>query len=84
MARLIDDLLALSRVTRGELNRGETHLSSLARSVFSRLQRANPDRRVDVVVADGIVADCDDRLLTIVFENLIGNAWKFTSPTSSG
>jgi light-regulated signal transduction histidine kinase (bacteriophytochrome) len=68
----------LSRVTRGELNRGETHLSSLARSVFSRLQRATPDRKVDVVVADGIVADCDDRLLTIVLENLIGNAWKFT------
>jgi light-regulated signal transduction histidine kinase (bacteriophytochrome) len=79
MARLIDDLLALSRVTRGELNRAETHLSSLARSVLSRLQRANPDRKVDVVVADGIVADCDDRLLTIVLENLIGNAWKFTS-----
>jgi two-component system NtrC family sensor kinase len=78
MARLIDDLLALSRVTRGELNRCETHFSSLARSVFSRLQRANPDRKVDVVVADGIVVDCDDRLLTIVLENLIGNAWKFT------
>jgi light-regulated signal transduction histidine kinase (bacteriophytochrome) len=79
MARLIDDLLALSRVTRGELNRGETHVSSLARSIVSRLQRENPDRKVDVVVADGIVADCDDRLLTIVLENLIGNAWKFTS-----
>jgi signal transduction histidine kinase len=78
MARLIDDLLALSRVTRGELKRGETHVSSLARSVVSRLQRANPDRKVDIVVADGIVADCDDRLLTIVLENLIGNAWKFT------
>ena len=82
MARLIDDLLALSRVTRGELNRGETHVSSLARSVFSRLQRANPDRKVDVVVVDGMVADCDDRLLTIVLENLIGNAWKFTSKRS--
>jgi light-regulated signal transduction histidine kinase (bacteriophytochrome) len=72
----------LSRVTRGELNRGETHVSSLARSVFSRLQRANPDRKVDVVVVDGMVADCDDRLLTIVLENLIGNAWKFTSKRS--
>ena len=79
MARLIDDLLGLSRVTRGEMKRGETHVSSLARSVVSRLERANPDRKVAVVVADGIVADCDDRLLTIVLENLIGNAWKFTS-----
>jgi len=78
MARLIDDLLALSRVTRGELDRAETDLSSIARSVASRLARAAPRRPVELVVADGLVADCDDRLLTIVFENLLGNAWKFT------
>jgi two-component system, NtrC family, sensor kinase len=78
MARLIDDLLALSRVTRGELDRAETDVSSIARGVASRLAKASPDRRVDVVVADGLVADCDHRLLTIAFENLIGNAWKFT------
>ena len=78
MARLIDDLLALSRVTRGELDRTETDVSSIAHGVVARLARASPDRRVDVLVADGLIADCDHRLLTIVFENLIGNAWKFT------
>jgi two-component system, NtrC family, sensor kinase len=78
MARLIDDLLALSRVTRSVLERAQTDISSMARGVAARLERSSPDRKVDIVVADGLLADCDYRLLTIAFENLIGNAWKFT------
>jgi light-regulated signal transduction histidine kinase (bacteriophytochrome) len=78
MARLIDDLLALSRVTRGEVERDDTDLGSIAKSVAARLARANPDRNVELVMPERLVADCDPRLLTIVFENLIGNAWKFT------
>jgi two-component system, NtrC family, sensor kinase len=83
MARLIDDLLALSRVTRAELDRGETDLSSIARSVAERLARAAPDRQVELLLVDRLVANCDGRLLTIVFENLIGNAWKFTGKRSN-
>jgi two-component system, NtrC family, sensor kinase len=82
MARLIDDLLALSRVTRAELDRAETDLSSIARGVAERLARASPDRQVELVVVDDLVANCDDRLLTVAFENLIGNAWKFTGKRS--
>jgi DNA-binding response OmpR family regulator len=78
MARLIDDLLALSRVTRGEVERDDADLSSIARSVTSRLTRANPERAVEFVIPGELVVNCDPRLLTIVFENLIGNAWKFT------
>ncbi len=78
MARLIDDLLALSRVTRSALERSETDLGAIARGVVARLTTAFPDRKIDVLLADGIVADCDCRLLTVVLENLIGNAWKFT------
>ena len=78
MARLIDDLLALSRVTRAPLDRAEADISSIARGVTSRLARSWPDRRVEVVVAEHMVGDCDHHLLTIVFENLLGNAWKFT------
>lgn len=78
MAHLIDDLLALSRVTRGELDRSETDISSLARAIASRLAATTPRRNVEVTVANDLVAKCDDRLLGIALENLIGNAWKFT------
>jgi signal transduction histidine kinase len=78
MARLIDDLLGLSRVTRGEFRRAPSDLSGIARAVVARLARAAPDRNVEVVIADGLAADGDERLLTIALENLLGNAWKFT------
>jgi len=78
MAELIDDLLKLSRVTRSEFRQESSDLSSLARGVLAQLQRAEPDRQVEAVVADGIVVQGDSRLLKIALENLLGNAWKFT------
>jgi light-regulated signal transduction histidine kinase (bacteriophytochrome) len=78
MGRLIDDLLALSRVTRAELSREPVDLSGLAQSVAAQLQRAQPDRRVDIVIAAGMAVDADARLLRVALENLLGNAWKFT------
>jgi two-component system NtrC family sensor kinase len=79
MSRLIDDLLALSRIARSDFRRAPVNLSAIARSVAARLAQASPNRQVELVVADGLVADGDDGLLTILFENLLGNAWKFTS-----
>jgi signal transduction histidine kinase len=78
MGRLIDDLLGLSRVTRAELRRSPVDLSALARSVAVELARAEPERKVAMVIADGIVAEGDAPLLRIALENLLGNAWKFT------
>jgi two-component system NtrC family sensor kinase len=78
MTLLIDDLLALSRVTRSEFRRELVDLSLIARAVAARFAQANPAHPVDLVVADGLIAEGDDRLMTIVFENLLGNAWKFT------
>jgi two-component system NtrC family sensor kinase len=78
MTQLIDDLLALSRVTRIEFRRESVDLSLIARAVGARLAQTNPGHPVELVVADGLIADGDDRLLTIMFENLLGNAWKFT------
>jgi light-regulated signal transduction histidine kinase (bacteriophytochrome) len=79
MAQLIDNLLMLARVTQSELRRERVDLSSLARATMKRLQSSHPQREVDVLIADGLSASADGRLLGIVFENLLGNAWKFTA-----
>lgn len=78
MGQLIDALLTLSRVTRSELQREEVDLSALARAAVARLRRSQPDRSMDVVILDGLEDSGDPRLLTAVFDNLLGNAWKFT------
>jgi two-component system NtrC family sensor kinase len=78
MEQLIDDLLALSRVALTEFRREPVNLSLIASAVAARLRQANPNHPVEFVIADDVLAEGDDRLLTIVFENLLGNAWKFT------
>ncbi|HEY6871211.1 MAG TPA: ATP-binding protein [Geobacteraceae bacterium] len=78
MAQLIDDLLKLSRLTRGELNIGEVDLSGLARGVAAELQKPQSGRRVTFRIAEGLSARCDANMLKVVLENLLGNAWKFT------
>ena len=79
MAQLIDDLLNLSRLTRAPLNPEPTNLSKIAMQVLQNLQRESPDRMVNVSIAPNITAECDPRLIKVVFENLLSNAWKFTS-----
>jgi signal transduction histidine kinase len=78
MAQLIDDLLSLSRVTRAELHRMPIDLAAIAKTVFTNLQRSQPDRKVEFIMPRAIAALGDARLLGIVVENLLGNAWKFT------
>jgi signal transduction histidine kinase len=79
MAQLIDDLLDLSRVSRSALQREAVDLSALAREIVAELRRAQPDRQVEVVIADGLRAVGDGRLLAVALQNLLGNAWKFTA-----
>jgi PAS domain S-box-containing protein len=81
MGELIDDLLKLSRVSRDEMRRETVDLSAIARDVLARLQQDAPERRVETAVEDGLVAEGDARLLRVVLENLLGNAWKFTART---
>lgn len=79
MADLIDGLLALSRTARGQLARGPVDLSPEAKAIFSRLRLTEPDRDVVVEVAESMPANGDPLLLEALLENLLGNAWKFTS-----
>jgi len=81
MARLIDDLLRLSRVTRAELVWGEVDVSAMCREIGAELAASAPDRRVELVVEDGLTVHGDAQWLRQAFENLLGNAWKFTSKT---
>ncbi len=82
MGRLIDDLLGLSRVTRSALNRRRVDLSALAEEVAGELREANPERSVAFSAQKGLEVWGDTRLLRVALENLIGNAWKFTSKKS--
>jgi signal transduction histidine kinase len=80
MSDLIDDILALSRVTRGEMHRQLVDLSAMSREILARYAELDTNRVVETVVPDGIIARGDPRLLRVALENLLGNAWKFTAP----
>jgi PAS domain S-box-containing protein len=79
MWRLIDDLLALSHCSQMPLVRQTVDLSAIARGILGRLAEASPERVVRTVVADGLVVEGDRQLLQLLMENLLSNAWKFTS-----
>jgi PAS domain S-box-containing protein len=81
MAQLIDDLLALSRLSRGELQLQTIDLTQIARGVLERLRETYRERNVEAQVADGLTARGDARLIANALENLLGNAWKFTAKT---
>jgi signal transduction histidine kinase len=79
MSSLIDDMLHLARVTRRTLVRRDVDISALAHEVAAELANRHPDRDVHCVIEPGLRASADAHLLRIVFENLLGNAWKFTT-----
>lgn len=82
MNQLIDDLLSLSRVTRTQMQRKPVNLSQMARAIATELQETQRDRPVRFKLAEGLMADGDPHLLQVMLENLLGNAWKFTSKTA--
>jgi len=79
MAELIDALLDLSRVSRRELQHETVDISAVADSVSRKLKEHEPARSVKVTIEPGLKAEGDGRLLEMVLDNLIGNAWKYTA-----
>jgi light-regulated signal transduction histidine kinase (bacteriophytochrome) len=78
MGQLIDDLLNLSRVSRAPLRHEAVDLSRIAHEIVDELQRSEPERAVEVVIAPNLTATGDASLLRVVLQNLLGNAWKYT------
>jgi PAS domain S-box-containing protein len=78
MAQLIESLLSLARITRSDIRHELVDLSDTARGVAERLKATQPGRNVEFLISKGLSVVGDGRLLAIVLENLLGNAWKFT------
>ncbi len=79
MVELIDAMLSLSRLSRRPVKIGRVDLSAAAEAVLQRLRQQDPERHVRSVIAEGVVVEADAELMGVVLENLLGNAWKFTS-----
>ncbi len=84
MADLIEGLLSLAKLSRDSLSFGAVDLTAIARQVEQELRDREPAREVNVHVQEGLIAQGDPRLLSVVMHNLLGNAWKFTSKRMVG
>ncbi len=82
MGQIINDLLLLSRVTRQELQFKAINLSLLTQKSVSRLQENN-EREINISIEDDLTTRADENLVSIIIENLVSNAWKYTGKTAS-
>jgi signal transduction histidine kinase len=78
MGTLIDDLLNLARLSQIEVARRTVDLTSIAKLIAEELKDRQPERQVTFTIAKGMVTEGDERLLGVVLQNLLENAWKFT------
>lgn len=78
MGQLIDDMLSLSRVSRGEMRREPVDLSALVQNIAGKLRQTEPERQVEFTIQPGLAVTGDPRLLEMALFNLLENAWKFT------
>jgi PAS domain S-box-containing protein len=83
MGHLIAELLTLSQLTRIEMNRKAVNLSEFARDILADCKSREPNRLVSTEIQAGLVANADPVLVRVALENLLGNAWKYTSKTDA-
>jgi signal transduction histidine kinase len=79
MHKLIEDLLGLSKIVRAPMRSAPVDLAAMAREIAHNLKHAAPERRGEFAIAPDLTVEGDTGLLRIALENLLGNAWKFTS-----
>jgi PAS domain S-box-containing protein len=82
MDRLIDDLLNLARVSRSELKQETVNLTDIAHEVVEELKHGYSGRKMETIIEGDLIVQGDAGLLRVVLENLLDNAWKFTSQTT--
>lgn len=78
MGELIDGLLTLSRVTRGELLRQRVDLSPMAEGICRELRKQQADRHVSWSIEPDLSVFGDRRMVELLLTNLLDNAWKYT------
>lgn len=81
MGELIDGLLSLAKISRGTLNRVDVDLTAMSLKLVQELRDSEPDRVVDIDVQTGLTINGDPAMLTVVMQNLIANAWKYSANT---
>lgn len=79
MGHLIDDMLKLSRVTRSEFNLASVDVSTIIRAISEKMKQDKSNRPVDMIIRDGVFVNGDPSLLQVALENILDNAWKFSS-----
>jgi signal transduction histidine kinase len=83
MAQLIDDLLRLSRLTRGEIKAAKLNLSAMVREICEALRASDAQRKVEFVIEENVEVTGDQGLIRAAFENLLSNAWKYSGKTEN-
>ena len=79
MGQLIEDMLSLAQVSRAPLRHEPVDLTALAQGILAEWRGRAPERQVAIHIETGLQAHGDARLIKVVLENLLGNAWKFSS-----
>ena len=79
IARLIDDLIDLARLTRQAMSREPVNLSQVVEQIVAELRQEDPSRKIEIHIEPQLVAAADRALIRVALENLLRNAWKFTS-----
>jgi PAS domain S-box-containing protein len=83
MSQLIEDLLRLSRISRQDMEREEVNISAIVSSLVAEFYEAHPDEKREIIIKDQVFAAADRRLIKLALQNLVDNAWKFTSKTQN-
>lgn len=83
MNSIIDDMLALSRISRQEMEISKVDLTKMALASIEELRKSQPERQVEVIIQEGIIAFADARMMSVALGNLLSNAWKYTGKTAN-